>query len=387
MSRLNPKSAISPGHKRRWESSWPSLDAMTEGAISNTTLKLAFEAKYAETQRLHHRLHRLVKSLPSPALLYNGKGRILAFNQEAQSLMTGVDWKKAKWHVHDLWDCLGWPPVPFTSWEWAEGRLTCWDCPLDDPDLPSGLSIRYLKHESVARKRESDHTHRLALLGEKTGRLAHDIRNPLASIEWFATLLGRDEQPAPERRELTHHLIHAIRSLDGLVSNLLIFSTPLQGQRQRVNLSALFDDVELLATYPLRKKRLTIHRHRESNLHEMTGNEQLLKQALLNLLLNAIHASMPDGHIWIHCRRQLKSGTGATVAAGADGVILSMRDEGCGMSDEERKKAFQPFYSNRKGGTGLGLPIVKDIVHVHQGMIDIISHLGKGTTVELFLPQ
>jgi signal transduction histidine kinase len=119
----------------------------------------------------------------------------------------------------------------------------------------------------------------------------------------------------------------------------------------------------------------------------MTGNEQLLKQALLNLLLNAIHASMPDGHIWIHCRRQLKSGTGATVAAGADGVILSMRDEGCGMSDEERKKAFQPFYSNRKGGTGLGLPIVKDIVHVHQGMIDIISHLGKGTTVELFLPQ
>jgi signal transduction histidine kinase len=149
----------------------------------------------------------------------------------------------------------------------------------------------------------------------------------------------------------------------------------------------LLDDVELLAMYPLRKKRLTIHRHRESNLHEMTGNEQLLKQALLNLLLNAIHASMPDGHIWIHCRRQSQSGSGATLPDGLDGVILSIRDEGCGMSEEDRKKAFQPFYSNRKGGTGLGLPIVKDIVHVHHGMIDIISYQGKGTTVELFLPQ
>ena len=348
---------------------------------------MILEAKYAETQRLHHRLHRLVKTLPLPALLYNQKGRILTFNQEARTLMTGVDWKKAKWHVHDLWECLGWPLVPFTCWEWEGGRLSCWDCPLDDPDQPSGLSIRYLQHEAVSRKRESERTHRLATIGEKTGRLAHDIRNPLASIEWFATLLGRDEQPALERRELADHLIHAIRSLDGLVSNLLIFSTPLQGQHQSVNLSALLDDVELLAMYPLRKKRLIIHRHRESNLHEMTGNEQLLKQALLNLLLNAIHASMPDGHIEIHCRRQSKSGTGATVAAGVDGIILSIRDEGCGMSEEDLQKAFQPFYSNRKGGTGLGLPIVKDIVHVHQGMIDIISHKGKGTTVELFLPQ
>jgi signal transduction histidine kinase len=387
MSRLNPKPTVSLSHKRDWESSWPSLDAITEAAISSKTLSMALEAKYAETHRLHHRLHRLVKSLPLPALLYNQKGRILTFNQEARTLMTGVDWKKAKWHVHDLWECLGWPLVPFTCWEWEGGRLSCWDCPLDDPDQPSGLSIRYLQHEAVSRKRESERTHRLATIGEKTGRLAHDIRNPLASIEWFATLLGRDEQPALERRELADHLIHAIRSLDGLVSNLLIFSTPLQGQRQSVNLSALLDDVELLAMYPLRKKRLIIHRHRESNLHEMTGNEQLLKQALLNLLLNAIHASMPDGHIEIHCRRQSKSGTGATVAAEVDGIILSIRDEGCGMSEEDLQKAFQPFYSNRKGGTGLGLPIVKDIVHVHQGMIDIISHKGKGTTVELFLPQ
>jgi signal transduction histidine kinase len=310
----------------------------------------------------------------------------VTFNQGAQSLLTGVDWKKAKWFVNEIWEGLGWPPVPFTHWEWEGGRLSCWDCPLGGPDQSSSLSIRYLKHEAGSHTGDPARAHRLATIGEKTGRLAHDIRNPLASIEWFATLLGRDDHPAPERQELADHLIHAIRALDGLVSNLLIFSTPLQEQRQRVNLSALLDDVELLAMYHLRKKRLTIHRHRESALHEMMGNEQLLKQALLNLLLNAIHASQPEGHIEIHCRRKSQSGTSATATV-VDGVILSIRDEGCGMSKEEVKKAFQPFYSKRKGGTGLGLPIVKDIVHLHQGIIEIISHKGKGTTVELFLPQ
>ncbi len=387
MSRLNPKPTVSSGNKRGWESSWPSLDASTEPAISGQTFRMALEAKYLETQRLHHRLHRLVKTLPLPALVYNRKGRIVTFNQKAQSLMTGVDWKKVKWQVNGLWEYLGWPPVPFTHWEWEGGRLSCWDCSLDSQDQSSSLSIRYLQYEAVSLRGDSEHIHRLATIGEQTGRLAHDIRNPLASVEWFATLLGREDPPAQERQELAGHLIHAIRSLDGLVSNLLIFSTPLQEQRQRVNLSALLDDVELLAMYPLRKKRLTIHRHRESNLHEIMGNEQLLKQALLNLLLNAIHASLPDGHIEIHCRRKSPSETGTAVAGRVDGVTLSIRDAGCGMSEEDLKLAFQPFYSNRKGGTGLGLPIVKDIVQVHHGMINIISHKSKGTTVELFLPQ
>ena len=387
MRKLNPKPMVSLRNKGDWESSWPSLDAITEPDISRKTLGMALEAKYAETQRLHHFLHRLVKSLPLPALLYNRKGRIVTFNHEAQSLITGIDWKKAKWYVTELWERLGWPLVPFTHWEWEGGRLSCWDCPLGGSDHPASLSIRYLKYEAVSRRDDPEHSHRLATIGEKAGRLAHDIRNPLASIEWFATLLGRADRPISERRDLADHLLHAIRSLDGLVSNLLVFSTPLQRQRQIVNLSALMNDVELLAMYPLRKKRLTIHRHREPNLHEMMGHEQLLKQALLNLLLNAIHASQPDGHIEIHCRRKSQSGTGATVAEGVDGVILSIRDEGCGMSGEELKRAFQPFYSKRKGGTGLGLPIVKDIVQVHQGLIDIISHQGKGTTVELFLPQ
>jgi nitrogen-specific signal transduction histidine kinase len=386
MSRLNPKPKIALSEQQGWEQSWPSLDSINGPALSSETLKMAFKAKHAETQRLYHRLHRLIKNLPLPALLYNHKGRIVMANHEARVLVTGIDWKKTKWQVKDLWEFLGWPAVPFTLWEWKGGKLSCWDCPLDEPGQPS-LTIRYLKFAPASREGVLEHAHRMAAIGEKACRLAHDIRNPLASIEWFATLLGREETSTLERRDLAGHVIQAIRSLDGLISNLLLFSTPMPDQRQPVNLTALLDDVELLALYPLRKKRLIISRHRDSGLQELTGNEQLLKQALLNLLLNAIHASSPEGTIDIHCRRTRQPRTGEANCSGVNSVIISIRDEGCGMSEEELKQVFQPFYSKRKGGTGLGLPIVKDIVQTHEGKIQIISHKGKGTTVELVFPQ
>jgi len=387
MRQLNPKPMIALGSERNKESSWPTLDPVMEPTISSETLSLALEAKYAETQRLHHHLHRLVKSLPLPALLYNRKGRIVTANHEAHVLMGGVDWKTMTWQVQDLWTCLEWPQVPFTDWKWKGGRVSCWDCPLGGSDQPSSLTVRYLRYEGDSHSEQPEHVQRLAAIGDQVGRLAHDIRNPLASIEWFATLLGRDQQSGLERRELADQLIQAIRSLDGLVSNLLTSSTPLKGDRQCVNLSRLLDDVELLATYPLRTKRLTIHRHRDSSLLEILGHEQLLKQALLNLLLNAIQASPPDGHIEIQCRRTSSPNTEGGVSTGVNGVALSIRDEGCGMSEEELTRVFQPFYSKRQGGTGLGLPIVKDIVHVHQGKIEMESHTDKGTTVKLFLPQ
>ncbi len=149
----------------------------------------------------------------------------------------------------------------------------------------------------------------------------------------------------------------------------------------------MLDDVELLAMYPLRKKRLTIHRSQAAQLDSMNGHESLLTQALLNLLINAIHASKPEGFIEISGRKESRIVDQADRPQAKEGVVLCLRDYGCGMSEEERIHMFRPFFSKRKGGTGLGLSIVKQIVHMHQGLIDITSQEGKGTTVELFFPQ
>jgi signal transduction histidine kinase len=232
-----------------------------------------------------------------------------------------------------------------------------------------------------------EHRHRLVCLGEKVGRLAHDIRNPLSSIEWFATLLGREHQSQEERQELADHCIQAIRSLDHLVSNMLVLSSPLHVQREPVDLLTLLDDVELLAMYPLRKKRLIVHRCLDGKVATIKGHESLLKQALLNLLINAIHASEPDTLIEVHCQHTSRIVGEKESQRFEKGVALHIRDHGCGMSEEELSNMFRPFYSGRKGGTGLGLQIVKQIIHIHQGLIDITSQQGKGTTVELFFPQ
>ncbi len=235
--------------------------------------------------------------------------------------------------------------------------------------------------------REEEHRQRLAGLGEKIGQLAHDIRNPLSSIEWFATLLGRDHHSQEERQELADHCIQAVRSLDHLVSNILVTSAPLNAERESVGLLSLFEDVELLAMYPLRKKRLTIHRRRGGKLSAIRGHKSLLKQGLLNLLLNAIHASEPDSLIEVHCRNESRLLGEQGNQSPEEGIALRIRDHGCGMSEEELSNMFRPYYSKRKGGTGLGLSIVKQIVRIHHGLIDITSQQGKGTTVALFFPQ
>jgi len=242
-------------------------------------------------------------------------------------------------------------------------------------------------HPQGWQSHEEDHRQRLIHLGEQVGRLAHDIRNPLTSIEWLATLLGREHCSQQERQKLAEQCIQAVRSLDRLVSNVLVSSAPRGAQREPVEISALLDEVELLALYPLRKKRVMIHRHREQSLTTIMGDGSLLQQALLNLLVNAIHASVPDSCLDLSCRKELRLLGDPGLRHAVGGVAIRIHDHGCGMSADERANLFRPFYSKRKGGTGLGLSIVRQIVHLHQGVIDITSQQGKGTTVDIFFPQ
>jgi two-component system sensor histidine kinase FlrB len=258
---------------------------------------------------------------------------------------------------------------------------------LKNPSLHVAIQTIQSKkpHPEGRQSYEDDHCQRLVHLGEQVGRLAHDIRNPLTSIEWLATLLGREHRSQQEREKLAEQCIQAVRSLDRLVSNVLVSSAPRCAQREPVNISTLLDEVEMLAMYPIRKKRLMIHR--EQSLTTILGDKLLLQQALLNLLVNAIHASAPDSCIDLSCRKESRRLGDPGLLRVVGGVAIRIRDHGCGMSADERAHMFLPFYSKRKGGTGLGLSIVKQIVHLHQGVIDITSQQGKGTSVDLFFPQ
>ncbi|MEE8126272.1 MAG: hypothetical protein V3T42_10695, partial [Nitrospirales bacterium] len=131
MNPASPNQLTEKAQKPAWDTLWPDT---IEPEVSSRTLHLALEAKYAQNQRLHYQMIRLVKSLPVAALLLTQNSRIVASNQYAQSLMTNIDWTKPRNRADELWKILGWPPVPFTHWEWEEGHLSCWEHPLGIPD-------------------------------------------------------------------------------------------------------------------------------------------------------------------------------------------------------------------------------------------------------------
>ena len=384
MNPAKPDQLAGKAQKPSWDTDLPE---MFGPKVPNRALQLALEGKHAQNQRLHHQMIRLVESLPLAALLITQSNRIVAINQHAQSLMTKIDWTNPRNRADELWEILGWPPVPFTRWDWEEGRLSCWENALGIPNQPSSLIIRYLKNELFIQSASEEHRERLVAIGNTAGRLAHNIRNPLTSMEFFTTLLQRAEQGSQNFRELSQYLIQAIRSMNGLMTNLLRFSHPIIPQSEEVDLSSLLNALKVLTMHLTQKNNLTIHCHQENRIQTILADEALLTHALLNILVNAIQASRSGGQIEITCWRDSIVETGMVTMAPSDGIVFSIHDHGCGMSSEEVSKVFHPFYSNRKGGTGLGLSIVKQIVQIHQGMITVNSEQEKGTTVRLFLPQ
>jgi signal transduction histidine kinase len=328
----------------------------------------------------------LVDQLPGPAILATRRGELITVNPAARRLMGAVDWRMAWTDLPTLWHVLNWPPVPFHRWPWNGMTLSVWDCPLDPDESEAQLVLRHIKPEGISDRAWTPRLKRQLLLGEHVGRIVHDLRNPLTSLEWLATLLGGECGTPQERQELAGHLVKAIRSLNGLVSNLLVYAKPMSLEGGRVQVSPLFDEIEWLAVQPIRQKGISIRRQVEPGADIVWGDATLLQQALLNVLLNAIQASNQDGGIDMICRRVKDGSQRGKSQKRPARIQIEVRDTGCGIAQEDIPHIFDPFFSKRKGGTGLGLSIVKQIVEAHHGGIDIVSQCGKGTTVRLNFP-
>lgn len=369
------------------ESCWPSVEEMAGVPMRNQSLKLGLETCSVPHQHVVRQLVTVVNEMPMPALLLTQTGRILTVNSGVRSLISHVEGSGIWRNAQRLWAVLGWPAVPFCHWHWRGTVVSSWDCVLGrSADMP-GLKIRYVSAEIKEDGDRQARQQRLAILGQEVMRVVHDLRNPLTSLEWFATLLGKDGQAFHERKEMVDHLVNAIRTLDGSLANLLIFAKPIHVERQRCRISRLLSEVEWMAVHPLRQKGIIIRRLVEPGLEEVCGDEHLLIRAVLNVVLNAIHVSPSGGRIEIVCQRVVRPEAGHSPGKDRPSIQIMVRDFGCGIPREEVNMIFSPFFSKRKGGTGLGLSIVKHIMSAHHGLITVHSEHGKGTTVCLVLPQ
>ncbi len=222
--------------------------------------------------------------------------------------------------------------------------------------------------------------HRLVAMGEMVGRIAHEIRNPLGSIELFASMLRRDLQEQPASLAYAEQISQAVHGLDRLLSNLLIYTQPERSARGWQTVETLVLDALTLAAHAITKTPVDIRLDLDPRIPAMWCNEGQFKQVILNLILNAVQA-MPTGGILT-----LKLEQADSSSFGGRAICLTIVDNGPGIDPAHRSRIFDPFFTTKDEGTGLGLAIVHAIIDAHHGRIDVESQLGEGTTFTILLP-
>lgn len=214
---------------------------------------------------------------------------------------------------------------------------------------------------------------RLATAGELAAGAAHEIRNPLASIRSAIQHLRGDYPDAGPRAELIDDILAEVDRINQIVEGLLSFARPAEPDFQRVDLGDLVRHTLTLVDVQAQEQAVQV-RVDVPDL-AVRADPNLIKQVVLNVVMNALQA-MPDGG-------QL------TVSAASAGraALLRIADSGPGIAAEDREKLFDPFFTTKKGGTGLGLSVCYGIVQRHGGEIEVESELGRGTVVNIKLPE
>jgi two-component system NtrC family sensor kinase len=222
---------------------------------------------------------------------------------------------------------------------------------------------------------------KLTAMGRLTASIAHELNNPLQAVQnclhlTLTRILAEEKQH--------HYLTLAQEEVDRLidiVSRMLDFYRPSRGQRSLTDVNALIENVLALTAKRLQRSNVTVHRQLARNLPLINVVADQIKQVFLNIVINAIEAMPQEGELIITTR--LENGK-----RGQEGrwLRVSFADNGVGLSPEELEHIFEPFYTTKSRGTGLGLSVSYGIVQRHDGHIDVKSVSGKGTLFSVRLP-
>jgi two-component system, NtrC family, sensor histidine kinase HydH len=215
---------------------------------------------------------------------------------------------------------------------------------------------------------------RLSAIGQLSASLAHEIRNPLASIDGAANLLESPQTPEEMRRSSLAIVHKEIGRLNRLLTHLLDFARPRSPEFQAVDPGRLIDAIVSLAGHSAQQKGITLRKDAPQPAPAVECDPEQIKQVLLNLAINAVQAMDGPGEIVLSARQKNSC------------VEIGVRDEGPGVSEEDLDKIFNPFFTTKESGTGLGLSVAHQIVAQHGGVIRAERNPGRGMTFSLTLP-
>jgi len=246
-----------------------------------------------------------------------------------------------------------------------------------------GLALRAAEyHEELERQleelREAQcqlvHSERLAVVGRLTSRVAHEIRNPLSTIGGFAHRIARRADLDEKAREYAQIIVEEVKRLEHLLAGIMNFARPGLPHKQPTNLNALVERSLSLCEDARKGKQIRIRKDLDPAMPPIQADPGQLEQVFINVLRNAFDAIEDTGEVSILTER---SGHHA---------VVRISDTGGGIEPEVLAHIFDPFFSTKEGGTGLGLAVASKIVEDHDGHIIIGSEPGRGTHVSIRIP-
>lgn len=220
------------------------------------------------------------------------------------------------------------------------------------------------------------HNEKIAALGRMAAQVAHEVKNPLAGLRLYSLYLkSKIAGKLPEAEEaLVDKIIDVIEQLSDTAEQVLSFARPVSLTRRLADLNRIITDCVPLLAPQINDKSINVELNLAEGAAFASVDEAAMRSTLMNLMLNSVQAMNPGGLLRV------------STATSDDGVQLEIADNGCGMTEEQVKNMFEPFYTTKSKGLGLGMSFAAKVIEQHGGSIVVDSRLREGTRIRLMLP-
>ncbi len=337
---------------------------------TNETLQASYDVMRKEWEQTRALLDSVVDNSNSAIIAINDKGIMFLKNLKAKELMSELG-KDSILNMLITFNAVGiheyFDEQSIRFFRLSVGMLNKTDAIGRVYVLDDITQLKKFEHE---KQRDE----KLRLMGEMAANIAHEIRNPLGSIELYASLLARDLEADPDKKRLTSSIVKGVRTINSIISNTLLYTKELKITPKEHVLVDIVDEVVLYLQHIIREKKVKLINLLDEELI-IYCDADMLKQVVMNIIGNAVDAVKVGGEIKIQSN------------VDNNNTYLIIADNGSGIDDDMLSRLFMPFQTTKAKGTGLGLSIAYKIIKAHNGDIVAESNGKNYTKFVISLPR
>ncbi len=306
--------------------------------------------------------------------------------------------------ITDIWNA---PRVEYPQQTWGEGIRMMLDVPLAIQQKVIGMIRIYLSEQRAFSEDELDfivtvteqcaciiervrlmenqrehfthlaaHMEKLSSLGRMAAGIAHEINNPLGGILLFSSNMSKKVPAGGPLEKGLKIIIRETQRCKTIIQGLLEFSRDEKPQKIFVDINDVIKTALGVVANEFYLRHVVVETELAQNMEKTFLDKNQIEQVFINLLLNGLHAVEDHGQVTVR----------SALESQQNKITVEIADNGCGISAENLKKIFEPFYTTRSSGTGLGLSVSYGIIENHEGNIQVFSELGKGTRFTIEFP-